>query len=86
VSGSIAADTSRLAAIPVFADAPTKLEAPTALLVIGFILGLILIVGLLVVAIRLLRQPTHRYQGDPTPQEGRSFRETMVVWLTGPRS
>jgi hypothetical protein len=39
----------------------------------------------LVVAIRLLRQPTYRYQGDPTPQRRRSFRETMVVWLMGPR-
>jgi hypothetical protein len=54
--------------------------------IVASILGLLIIVGVLVVAIRLLRQPTYRYQGDPTPQRRRSFRETMVVWLMGPRS
>jgi hypothetical protein len=53
--------------------------------IVASILGLLIIVGVLVVAIRLLRQPTYRYQGDPTPQRRRSFRETMVVWLMGPR-
>jgi NhaP-type Na+/H+ or K+/H+ antiporter len=53
--------------------------------IVASILGLLIIVGVLFVAIRLLRQPTYRYQGDPTPQRRRSFRETMVVWLMGPR-
>jgi hypothetical protein len=53
--------------------------------IVAAILGLLIIVAVLVVAIRLLRQPTYRYQGDPTPQRRRSFRETMVVWLMGPR-
>jgi hypothetical protein len=53
--------------------------------IVASILGLLIIVGVLVVAIRLLRQPTYRYHGDPTPQRRRSFRETMVVWLMGPR-
>jgi hypothetical protein len=54
--------------------------------VIGSIVGLLIIVGATTVAIRILRQPTYRYQGDPTPQDRRSFRETMTVWLMGPRS
>jgi hypothetical protein len=65
------------------AEAPSRFEAPTILLVVGGILGLLVIVAVMVVAIRLLRQPTHRYQGDPTPQDRRSFRETMVTWLMG---
>jgi hypothetical protein len=48
--------------------------------------GLVLIVAAFATASRLLRRPTHRYQGDPTPKERRSFRETMVVWLMGPRT
>ena len=58
-------------------------EVRTVFEIVGSILGLLLVVGVMVVAIRLLRQPTHRYQGDPTPQDRRSFRETMVVWLMG---
>ena len=58
-------------------------EVRTVFEIFGSILGLLLVVGVMVVAIRLLRQPTHRYQGDPTPQDRRSFRETMVVWLMG---
>lgn len=54
--------------------------------IVGSILGLLLTVGLMVIAVRLLRQPKYRYQGDPTPQSRRSFRETMVVWLMGPRN
>jgi hypothetical protein len=54
-------------------------------MLIGAVLGLAIIVTLLVVAIKILRQPVYRYQGDKTPQERRSFRETMTVWLMGPR-
>jgi hypothetical protein len=53
------------------------------ILVVGSILGLLITVVVMVIAIRLLRQPTYRYQGDLTPQDRRSFRETMVVWLMG---
>lgn len=53
--------------------------------VVGSILGLLIIIGVMVIAIRLLRQPRYRYEGDPTPQGRRSFRETMVVWLMGRR-
>ena len=52
-------------------------------LVVGSILGLLIIVGVMSAAIRILRQPTYRYQGDPTPQGRRSFRETMVYWFMG---
>ena len=52
-------------------------------LVVGSIIGLLIIVGVMSVAIRILRQPTYRYQGDPTPQRRRSFRETMVYWFMG---
>ena len=51
----------------------------------GALLGLVIIVGVLAMAIRILRQPVYRYQGDPTPNQRRSFRETMVVWLMGLR-
>jgi NhaP-type Na+/H+ or K+/H+ antiporter len=51
----------------------------------GSLLGLVIIVAVLAMAIRILRQPVYRYQGDTTPNERRSFRETMVVWLMGPR-
>jgi hypothetical protein len=51
----------------------------------GGVLGLLIVVGVMVIAIRLLRQPKYRYLGDRTPQGRRSFRETMVVWLMGPR-
>jgi hypothetical protein len=37
-------------------------------LIIGSILGLLLIVGVTVIAIRLLRQSTHQYQGVVMPQ------------------
>ena len=55
------------------------------MLFFGSLLGLVIIVAVLAMAIRILRQPVHRYQGDLTPNERRSFRETMVVWLMGPR-
>jgi hypothetical protein len=61
-------------------------EVRTVFEIFGSILGLLLVVGVMVVAVRLLRQPKYRYQGDPTPQDRRSFRETMVVWLMGPRN
>ncbi len=62
----------------------TRIEL-TPLVVVGSILGLLIIVGVMVVAVRLLRQPTYRYQGDPTPRDRRSFRETMLTWMMGPR-
>jgi hypothetical protein len=65
------------------AEAPSRFDAPAVLLVVGSILGLLVIVGVMVIAIRILRRPTYRYQGDPTPQDRRSFRETMVTWLMG---
>ena len=58
-------------------------EVRTVFEIVGSILGLLLVVGVMVVAIRLLRQPTQRYQADTTPHDRRSFRETMVVWLMG---
>jgi hypothetical protein len=33
----------------------------------------------------MLLGAVYRYQGGKTPQDRRSFRETMVVWLLGPR-
>jgi hypothetical protein len=54
--------------------------------VAGGVLGLLFIIGVMVMAIRLLRQPKYRYLGDRNPQGRRSFRETMVVWLMGPRN
>jgi hypothetical protein len=56
------------------------------LTVVSALLGLLLVVGMLAGAVRLLRQRTPRYLGDPTPGERRSFRETMTVWLMGPRN
>jgi hypothetical protein len=53
---------------------------------LGALLGLVIIVSLLGAAIWILRQPVHRYQGDKTPARRRSIRETMTVWLMGPRS
>ena len=54
-------------------------------MLVGAVLGLLIVVAVLAVAIKILRQPVYRYRGDKTPQERRSFRETMVVWLMGPR-
>jgi|Tabmets5t2r1_1033131.scaffolds.fasta_scaffold00556_3 hypothetical protein len=54
-------------------------------MILGALLGLAIIVGLIAASIWILRQPVHRYQGDPTPARRRSFRETMTVWLMGPR-
>ncbi len=54
-------------------------------MLLGAVIGLAFIVGVMAMAIKILRQPVHRYQGDKTPQDRRSFRETMVVWLMGPR-
>ena len=48
--------------------------------------GLIVIVVVVVAAVRLLRQPVYRYKGDKAPHERRTFRETMTVWLMGPRN
>jgi hypothetical protein len=47
--------------------------------------GLAITVVVVAMAIRLLRQARYRYDGDRAPQSSRSFRETMVVWLMGPR-
>ena len=54
-------------------------------MLVGAVIGLAFIVGVMFMAIRILRQPGYPYQGDKTPQDRRSFRETMVVWLMGPR-
>ena len=54
-------------------------------MLLGAGIGLAFIVAVMFMAIRILRQPVYRYQGDKTPQDRRSFRETMVVWLMGPR-
>lgn len=48
--------------------------------------GLAAILFVVTVAVRLLRQPKYRYQGDREPRERRPFRETMFVWLMGPRN
>jgi hypothetical protein len=53
---------------------------------LGALLGLIFIVLVMGAAIWILRQPVHRYRGDKTPRDRRSFRETMTVWMMGPRS
>jgi hypothetical protein len=50
------------------------------------IAGFAFFVVVMAMAIRILRQPVYRYQGDRTPQERRSFRETMLFWLTGQRN
>jgi hypothetical protein len=52
---------------------------------IGATLGAAIVVAIIAAAIWILRQPTYRYLGDPTPAERRSFRETMVTWLIGGR-
>jgi hypothetical protein len=52
---------------------------------LGAIFGLTVIVLVMGTAIWILRQPVHRYQGDKTPRERRSFRETMITWMSGPR-
>jgi hypothetical protein len=54
-------------------------------MLLGAVLGLTVIVLVMGTAIWILRQPVHRYQGDKTPRERRSFRETMTVWMMGPR-
>jgi hypothetical protein len=55
-------------------------------MLLGAVLGLFFIVLVVGTAIWILRQPVHRYQGDKTPRDRRSFRETMTVWMMGPRS
>ena len=54
-------------------------------MILGAILGLIIIVAVMGAAIWVLRQPPYRYRGDREPRERRSFRETMVTWLSGGR-
>jgi hypothetical protein len=48
--------------------------------------GLVIVASIVVAAIRFLRQPKYRYLGDPSPRDRRSFRETMTVWMMGPRN
>jgi hypothetical protein len=54
-------------------------------MLVGVIVGGAFVIAVLGAAIWILRQPVHRYQGDPTPAARRSMRETMVAWLIGGR-
>jgi hypothetical protein len=54
-------------------------------MLLGAVFGLTVIVLVMGTAIWILTRPVHRYRGDKTPRERRSFRETMTVWMMGPR-